>query len=671
MFTSLSIGKRLYLVIGVIVLLGFTTSLINYLQLRAIDTRAAAVARDRWPKTVIANKIIDNINANGKSVLALMFLTDVDEMKKTVSRMGEASKELTGFYDQLDKTVTSEDGKVLLAKIKSARTAYVDNRKKAVALALDGQTEQAKVMLVNETLPLQKEYLKNIQALINMQGDAMTGAVTEIEQAVSEARNLSLGIGLLTLLAAIGMGSLLVRSIASPLHEVIRHFDEIGKSNLSGEIKAARKDEIGKVFHSLADMQDKLSDILREVDDCGKYMGQSAYQVLTISSEISEVSKQQESRSEEVSDAMGQLHQISSNVLDQATEAANRSHEVELLAREGMQNVHQNIGSMEQTTEQVNRASVEIQELEHSAKKIHDIVNTIKDIAGQTNLLALNAAIEAARAGEQGRGFAVVADEVRKLAERTTDSASEVSNIIAHLSGQVQQVATTMHVVVDKVNVTREAAENTAHAIEGMAGNAVETAKANQKISNSSQQQLDQFGRLHSIMDSLFAILKENGVKMDTTTAIGDDLRVVADRLNGIMSGFTLKSGTMILEPIPHEKRRAPRAQNTLLIKVAQGDKPLEAVSSDFSMTGLRLRLPLPLNEREPIALSIFLPKDYLDEYSTQNPLRVKGRIVRQSKSGENYLCSVEFANPNEHERDMIKKCFAFFNKNPEFPMSA
>ncbi|HTY03123.1 MAG TPA: cache domain-containing protein [Rhodocyclaceae bacterium] len=456
------------------------------------------------------------------------------------------------------------------------------------------------------------------------------------------------------------------RSVTQPLARAVAVAQSVAGGKLDNEIDATLGGEPGALLAALKLMQEKLNAILREVEDCGRNMGQSAYQVATISGEIAEVSKRQESRSGEVSTAMQQLHQISADVQAKAIETASRSSEVEAMASAGIENVRQNIASMQDTTTQVSRASAEIQELERSAQHIHNIVNTIKEIAGQTNLLALNAAIEAARAGEQGRGFAVVADEVRKLAERTTNSASEVGAIIEQLSAKVQQVASTMDVVVNKVNLTRDEAEKTAGTIEAMAGNAVQTAQANQGITSASHEQLERFALLQSTLATLFSILKDSGTKVETTATIGEDLRAVTTRLNNIMGGFSF-TDKYIIAPAQNEKRGAPRAQNSLRVKVIQGRDVIEAVSRDFSMTGLRIKLTRPLNEGEQADLALYLPSDDLAEYEGQEPLRLDGRIAWQRKEDGAVVCGLEFISPDARAREQLRQCFEFFRKNHAF----
>ena len=520
----------------------------------------------------------------------------------------------------------------------------------------------------------QKNYLgKNCLTCHIVPEGTVLGAVSmkiSLEKASTQTRQfISMLTGLAVLLS---IPFLLVvflfirRSVTRPLANAVAVAELVAEGRLDNDIHITSHDESGALLTMLTRMQDKLHDVLKEVEDCGRNMGQSAFQVAAISNEIADMSKHQEGRAGEVSSVMQQVHQISSDVQVQAIDASGRSDEVERLAREGIANVQKNIGSMDETTHQVSRAANEVQELEQFGQLIHSIVNVIKEIADQTNLLALNAAIEAARAGESGRGFAVVADEVRKLAERTARSATEVNEIIGKLSGKVQQVVTTMGVVVQKVNVTQDEARKTANTMEGIAVTAVETAKANRKISSASQLQVQQFELLERTLDTLFAVLHESGSKVKTTASIGEDLRVVTRRLNDIMSGFTFSSGLEI-EAAQHEKRRAPRANNSLRVKITQGDTMFEAVASDFSLAGLRLRLPRPVHEREPLDLALYLPSDNLKHYTEQEPLRIDGRVAWQNKDGNNYQCGVEFQNLNTSNIELMRKCFEFYNKNAEF----
>jgi methyl-accepting chemotaxis protein len=455
---------------------------------------------------------------------------------------------------------------------------------------------------------------------------------------------------------------------ARPIIKLGHSLEAVEKGDLTNRIALTAHDEVGvlqKLFNSVLN---KLNSILREVEDSGKHMGQSAYQVAKISHEIYDIGKQQESRSGEVTSAMQQLHNTSSAVQDQAMKAAERSRQVEALAREGIENVRQNINAMEDTTREVKRASSEIGELEESAHQIDMIVNTIKEIAGQTNLLALNAAIEAARAGEQGRGFAVVADEVRKLAERTSSSAEEVNSIIQQLTAKVQQVIGTMSIAVEKVNITQDDARKTASTIEVMAANSVETAQGNQGISDASRQQLQQFGLLQQTMETLFATLRENGTKVEATAAIGEDLRRVSGRLSELMSNFQF-SHEVLIGAAQHEQRTAPRVNNSLLVKMTQGDNKIDAISQDFSLTGVRMSLPRRLDATQPVELQLYLPHEDLRGYESQEPIRMKAEVTWQDgQDGRNRcMAGLKFVGMTDTDRNKIKQCFKFYNANAEF----
>jgi methyl-accepting chemotaxis protein len=458
------------------------------------------------------------------------------------------------------------------------------------------------------------------------------------------------------------LGSILRRSITRPLAQVIQVAEHLANGNLAISLDVSSKDEMGDMLRSIKGTSAELSKVMREIDKCSTQIGQSAYQVAKISTDIDDVIRKQESRSGEVGNVMSELHSISADVHQRGVDAVNLSRQVEAMAQEGITSVEQNIRSMAETTRQVNLTSAEVGKLETSAQEIYSIANTIKEIAGQTNLLALNAAIEAARAGEQGRGFAVVADEVRKLAERTTASATQVGEIIGSLSEKMHVVTETMNVVVEKVQITQDEAGKTASKIEKIASNAVETAQANQGISDISQQQLEHFSLLEETLKTLFVILQESAQKTTVSAAIGEDLRAVSGRLDRIISEFTY-SGETQPEIVPHDKRHAPRTNNFLLIKATQGDKQQDGLSSDFSISGLRLRLTTRIDESKPVRLDITLPNDDLHHFRNQPPIQAEGRVAWQREEEGKLVCGIEFTNLDAAKRKALQDCHDFFNQ--------
>ena len=451
-----------------------------------------------------------------------------------------------------------------------------------------------------------------------------------------------------------------------PILSLCKSLKAVGEGDLTKGVENKSRDEFGVLEKSFNDVLAHLNKIMREVDDSGRHMGQSAYQIAAISHDIAEVNKKEQSRSRAVTDATGELRKISGKVQESAQSATERAMQTEQRANEGINTVQRNIEEMEQTAHEVNRAATEIAELVQVADQIHNIIGAIKTIAGQTNLLALNAAIEAARAGEEGRGFAVVADEVRKLAEKTNSSAVEVSQIIAQLTGKVMQVSDSMNVVVGKVHANQQVAGETASVIRGMVEEVSVSAEATRGISEASKQQIDNLAMLNDTLDNLFATLRESSAKVETTATIGDDLYTVTKRLNNLMTGFVFDK-TWEIEPAQHEKRGYPRAHNNLLVKVAQGDLNLEGVTRDFSLTGMNLALPNPLDKNKKINLDIYLPHEDLLQYENQIPVNLAGRVAWQRAENGSHLYGVEFVEMDENKRRYLKTCFDFFHKKAEF----
>ncbi len=671
MLSNMKISSRLILLLVFLLINMVLIGVVGLYAASKSNSAMKSVNNDRVVPIMQLNVIL---KANLSSRLAITnAIVQPENMAEHIKKLTENQALVDQQWKEffaivLSDLLVDEEDKTLAKHFTEAYTEFVEQGIKPAVTAMHANdVASLKKTQVEQITPLNVKLDDALKALLEMQMRDSQKAAAESDATFRSMRTFSIVLAMLGVALGSALGFFIIRHInrtIAALRDVMVNMSSDGNLNVRAAVNG--QEEIGQASAAFNGLIESFSGIMREIEDCGRNMGQSSYQVSTISNEISEVSKQQESHSGEVISAMRQLHQVSSSVQSQAIEAADRSRQVETLAHEGIGSVHQNIGFMEETAKQVGRASVEIQELEQSAQKIHNIVKTIKEIAGQTNLLALNAAIEAARAGEQGRGFAVVADEVRKLAERTTHSASEVSEIIGKLSGKVQQVAITMSGVVEKVNFTQEEAGKTANTIEKMASNAVETAQVSQGMSSASRQQLEQFGLLQSTLEMLFSILKESGAKVDITAAIGSDLRVVAGRLNDIMSGFTFANG-MKITAAQHEKRRVPRAQHSLLVRVQQGDQTIEAVTSDFSMTGMKLRLSQPMNEAEPLNLAIYLPNEDMEKYEEQEALRVKAKILWQRLENDARVCGVEFVNLDDAKRNAIKECFVFFNKNSEF----
>ncbi|NWB22226.1 methyl-accepting chemotaxis protein [Pseudomonas sp. D4002] len=279
----------------------------------------------------------------------------------------------------------------------------------------------------------------------------------------SLARTLLLNVTAAALLLGVVAAWLIAGQIVAPLRQALSVANRFAEGDLSHDIQASRQDELGQLQRSIGQMTLNLRGLISGIGDSAQQIASAAEQLSAVTEQTRDGVDGQKQETEQVATAMNEMLATSQEVARHAEQASLAAAEADRQAGQGDQVVAEAITHIEHLAQEMARSSQAMQGLQQESRKIGSVLEVIKSVSEQTNLLALNAAIEAARAGEAGRGFAVVADEVRSLAQRTQQSAEEIEELISGLHRGTQQVADIMDnsrsLTDNSVQLTRRAGE--------------------------------------------------------------------------------------------------------------------------------------------------------------------------------------------------------------------
>lgn len=391
---------------------------------------------------------------------------------------------------------------------------------------------QVKLEAGQETLEaLGDKMLVSVADLITLQSTQRDGEAGTSRTTLTSVAGLAIVLGLLA-------AWVMTQQIIVPLRQTLAAAERIAKGDLSKDLLVQREDEMGQLQSSMQAMTLSLRELIGGISDGVTQISSAAQQLSAVTEQTSVGVNSQKDETDQVATAMNQMTATVMEVARNAQDASEAAANADQQAREGDQVVADAIEQIERLADEVLSSTQAMNVLKLESEKIGGVLDVIKSVSQQTNLLALNAAIEAARAGEAGRGFAVVADEVRGLAQRTQQSTEEIEELIATLQSGTQQVATTLDNSRSLTDNSVQLSRRAGSALEQITRTVSTIQDMNRQIATAGEQQSAVAEQINRNIISVRNISEQTATASDETAASSVELARLGAHLQGLVAKF-------------------------------------------------------------------------------------------------------------------------------------
>lgn len=449
-----------------------------------------------------------------------------DDMNKVLSSLREKQSYLNddsinGLLDEIEVSVQSEDGVIN----KYYENTRLTQESEQLAKQLSGGmkvVEEAVAVLLAETTTM------------------AANAKQEANSAANMSRIVIAIVFVISIVIAVLVALWVSRSIRSPLKEVMRVLGLISEGDFTQRSRVKTKDEFGELSLWVNGLVERLQKVMAEIDQSSSEVAESASRNVHIAGESKRLMGAQNDRTTEVASSMSEMASTVEQVAKSSEFILHQIQSVDQRAGQNRSQMDANIRKVEQLLAQIEESTGVVNQLNEYSKNIDSILDVIQDIAEQTNLLALNAAIEAARAGEQGRGFAVVADEVRTLATRTHSSTEEIQSVIAQLQQGVKKAVGSMEESRQSATSSVEESRSVGASLSELQNNMAEIRDLSTQIATAAEQQS---AVAHEISDNVIEISsmsEEASLGAENSARDSEGLAALATRQKELLSQFKI-----------------------------------------------------------------------------------------------------------------------------------
>ncbi|MWV68730.1 methyl-accepting chemotaxis protein [Helicobacter saguini] len=545
---KMKVGTTLGLAFGILLLLSFVITLFSLLKIDYVIKSLGEINDINLLKQRYAINFRGSVHDRSIDIRDVI-LTPSQDTSRLNALIADMQR-LEAFYnearDNMEKTFISKnmfdstETQIYNAirDIRIKNTPFIDE---IIRIKKSGGDDSKAMENLQKAAPLFTEWLAQINKFIDLEETKNQAATQHLRESVESFKILLLVLLVLSIVIGVSISIYIVKSLLNSLggepHTASLIVSKIANGDLSENVQYRNKDSM---LYSIASMQTKLKEIVRSIVNSSREIYDSTHKVYNVSQIAQKAAKEQmesskvvASKIEDVSKAVSEI----SNATKLSEENTEKSVE---LSHKGVEMINSTAEGVSKITEVINEAATNIRSLQQQSQEISNSTSLIAEIADQTNLLALNAAIEAARAGEHGRGFAVVADEVRKLAERTANSTTEIARMVQLIQHGIESSAESMEVMVPQINQGQEMIQNCVSLLNDIQAQAQDSLTKAKEVAEASNQQEATIASITQDIKHISDLSISTSESLNNANESVNDLQQISDTLKKHMEYFKM-----------------------------------------------------------------------------------------------------------------------------------
>lgn len=470
----------------------------------------------------------------------LLVNREPDVQQKTMELFDTRNQQIRAAQSVYEKLISSPQERAAYDQYVQLLGQYRQIEDRMKALSRNNQIDELRTLLNTELLTNSEA----VNAVLNRLLEINTQATTNTNQQAADQYSSAFNLVVTSLVIATGLtvlfAWLLTNSITQPIANALSAAEEIAEGNLTWPIKVDGSDEAGRLLLAMSKMQEKLRDTLQRISGSATQLASAAEELNSVTDESARGLTQQNNEIEQAATAVNEMTSAVEEVARNAVSTSEASKNATTSAGDGRDLVQETVSAIERMSGDVQSTATLIGNLAEESRDIGKVLDVIRGLADQTNLLALNAAIEAARAGEAGRGFAVVADEVRALAHRTQQSTSEIERMIGSIQSGTEHAVNSMRNSTERAESTLNIAKGAGLSLDTINSAIIEINERNLVIASAAEEQAQVAREVDRNLVNIRDLSVQSATGANQTSAASSELSRLAVDLNTMVGRFSL-----------------------------------------------------------------------------------------------------------------------------------